>query len=380
MRGDKASTLRILGSILATVACSKAGSPIGNVPAELVLVACDTADPTQNWTLSPDGWGANNTIRNYNVAHNVHCVDVSQRKIDTPGQELTSHVCCGLAGNENACKDQDDNYNQQWWFESSSDVVDDPQIGRIRVSDKKRRAGLCLDAEKAAAGSPVSIEQCTSNRDETQLWTVSATGSGPLLQILAKDHATGQQQLCLHASNSTAPSPSSKPPSAAPAPAPSTGAYRGCELANTTSLPFCDSSLSMDERAADLVSRMTLDEKLKQLIGGIHAGITPGVPRLGVPPYQYHSEGLHGLRSTCDLEGQKPFYSTLFPQVTGMGATFNLTLVQDMATHMSDEARAINNILAGKPSPTLGGGLSYWGPTMVRANCNCNDVRMSRVS
>ena len=50
-----------------------------------------------------------------------------------------------------------------------------------------------------------------------------------------------------------------------------------------------------------------------------------------------------------------------------MAATFNMTLVAAMAGHMADEARAVNNVLNGKPNGDKGGGLNYWGPTMVRA-------------
>ena len=65
---------------------------------------------------------------------------------------------------------------------------------------------------------------------------------------------------------------------------------------------------------------MTVAEKVTQLIGGIGGGITPAVPSVGVPAYQYHSEGLHGLRDTCGLgKGATKLYSTMFPQV-GAGA------------------------------------------------------------
>lgn len=81
---------------------------------------------------------------------------------------------------------------------------------------------------------------------------------------------------------------------------------------------------------------MTLAEKLPQFIGGIGGGTTPPIPRLGVPKYQYHSEGptfhrkvivsaygghclsagLHGIRTTCNIgPGHSSLYSTLFPQV-----------------------------------------------------------------
>jgi hypothetical protein len=109
---------------------------------------------------------------------------------------------------------------------------------------------------------------------------------------------------------------------------------------------------------------MTVAEKVTQLIGGIGGGITPAVPSVGVPAYQYHSEGLHGLRDTCRLgKGDTTLYSTMFPQVTAMAATGNLSLVRAMASHMGDEARAVNNYMKGN-TVRLGGGLNYWGPTM----------------
>ena len=52
---------------------------------------------------------------------------------------------------------------------------------------------------------------------------------------------------------------------------------------------------------------------------GIGGGITPAIPSVQVPPYQYHNEGLHGIRDTCNLgRGGVKLYSTMFPQVTGM--------------------------------------------------------------
>jgi len=56
-------------------------------------------------------------------------------------------------------------------------------------------------------------------------------------------------------------------------------------------------------------------------------------------------------------------FSTLFPQVTAMAATGNLSLIKAMAAHMGDEARAVNNYMQGN-TVGKGGGLDYWGPTM----------------
>eukprot|EP00656_Telonema_subtile_P014739 TRINITY_DN17617_c0_g1_i1.p1 TRINITY_DN17617_c0_g1~~TRINITY_DN17617_c0_g1_i1.p1 ORF type:complete len:529 (-),score=105.74 TRINITY_DN17617_c0_g1_i1:56-1642(-) len=142
------------------------------------------------------------------------------------------------------------------------------------------------------------------------------------------------------------------------------GASVPCTSPNISSLPFCDPTLPTAQRVQDLLNRMTLQEKLPQLKGGIGGGITPAVPRLSIPEYQYHSEGLHGVRDTCKI-GPKgsPVYATMFPQVTAMAATGNMSLVKAMAAQMGDEARAMNNYLDGTVE-TKGGGLNYYGPTM----------------
>lgn len=97
------------------------------------------------------------------------------------------------------------------------------------------------------------------------------------------------------------------------------------------------------ERAADLVSRMTLQEKASQLGDSAAA-----IPRLGVNAYRYWSEGLHGVARSG--------YATSFPTGYGIAQTWNRELVQEMMTITSDEARAYNN--------EIGKGLSYWSPTI----------------
>ena len=151
-----------------------------------------------------------------------------------------------------------------------------------------------------------------------------------------------------------APTPAPPAPPPLP-PAPHvTPCYENSTLAR---LPYCSTSLQPEARARDLVARMTLDEKVRQLDhGGENA-----VPRLGVARYQYHSEGVHGVRTACkDMAGVN---TTLFPQVVGMAATGNLSLIRAMAAVMSTEARALNNLANGTVF-SQGAGLNYWGPTM----------------
>jgi len=111
----------------------------------------------------------------------------------------------------------------------------------------------------------------------------------------------------------------------------------------------------------DLVLRMTLNERFNQLGNGD----SNQVARLGVALYQYHSEGLHGVRTSCkDVSDRNlPYNTTEFPQVTGLAATGNMSLIRAMATVVANEARAVNNLADGEIF-SKGTGLNYWGPTM----------------
>jgi len=99
---------------------------------------------------------------------------------------------------------------------------------------------------------------------------------------------------------------------------------------------------SYKERVSDLISLMTLDEKIKQLTNQ-----SDSIPRLGVSKYNYWSEALHGV-----LTGG----ATSFPQVVALGATWDPDIVYRVASAISDEARVLN-IVDGK-------GLTYWSPTI----------------
>lgn len=109
-------------------------------------------------------------------------------------------------------------------------------------------------------------------------------------------------------------------------------------------LPYLDTSLSFEERAADLVSRMTLEEKVSQI--GYKAA---AIERLGVSAYDYWKEALHGVAR----QGQ----ATSFPAPLAMSNTWNRMLVYKLADITSTEARAKNNRY----------NLSYWSPTVNMA-------------
>ena len=101
----------------------------------------------------------------------------------------------------------------------------------------------------------------------------------------------------------------------------------GALAANAQTMPYQNVNLSAEERAKDLVSRMTLDEKVSMMMNE-----SPAIPRLGVKAYEWWNEALHGVGRSG--------LATVFPQCIGMAASFNDGLLQDVYTAVSDEARA----------------------------------------
>lgn len=98
-----------------------------------------------------------------------------------------------------------------------------------------------------------------------------------------------------------------------------------CDISNplTKSYAFCNLKLPIIERAKDIVSRLTLDEKLAQLVN-----TAPSIPRLGIPSYQWWSEALHGVANAgkgIRLNGTIKA-ATSFPQVILTAASFDSKL------------------------------------------------------
>ena len=86
--------------------------------------------------------------------------------------------------------------------------------------------------------------------------------------------------------------------------------------------PFRDTGLRPEERAANLVSRLTLEEKAAQL-----KDVAVAIPRLGVPAYNWWNEGLHGVARAGE--------ATVFPQAIGLAATWDEPLVHEVADVLS---------------------------------------------
>lgn len=116
-------------------------------------------------------------------------------------------------------------------------------------------------------------------------------------------------------------------------------------------LPYQDSSLSFEERAKDLVSRMTLEEKVSQMQNG-----AAPIDRLGVPFYDWWSEALHGIA--------RAGLATVFPQTIGMASSFDDQLIEEVFTATSDEARAKYVDFIKKGSRKRYQGLSVWTPNI----------------
>jgi beta-glucosidase len=116
-------------------------------------------------------------------------------------------------------------------------------------------------------------------------------------------------------------------------------------------LPYLDPSLPNQKRVDDLVSRMTVDEKVAQLIN-----TAPGIPRLNVPAYDYWSEGLHGIARSG--------YATLFPQAIGMASTWDEPLLHQISTVISTEARAKYNEAVRHDVHSIYYGLTIWSPNI----------------
>jgi len=115
--------------------------------------------------------------------------------------------------------------------------------------------------------------------------------------------------------------------------------------------PYLDTKLSPAERAHDLVSRMTLEEKATQLEDWATA-----IPRLGIPDYQTWNEALHGVA--------RAGYATVFPQAIGMAATWDPTMVHQMGTVISTEARAKYNQAQREGNHRIFYGLTFWSPNI----------------
>ncbi|MEC3992125.1 glycoside hydrolase family 3 C-terminal domain-containing protein [Actinacidiphila sp. DG2A-62] len=134
---------------------------------------------------------------------------------------------------------------------------------------------------------------------------------------------------------------------------------------------YLDTGYSFQERAADLVSRMSLDEKVQQL----RTNSAPAIPRLGVQQYTYWSEGQHGINTlfadTNPGSVTGGVHATSFPTNFAASMSWDDDLIYRETTAVSDEARGLlDKSLWGTGQNNLGpskddyGMLTYWAPTV----------------
>jgi beta-glucosidase len=117
-------------------------------------------------------------------------------------------------------------------------------------------------------------------------------------------------------------------------------------------MPYRDPNLPIEQRVTDLIARMTLEEKTSMM-----SNSTPGVPRLGIPKYDWWSEALHGVANAG--------YATVFPQAIGLAAMWDASLHRDIAHAIGIEGRAKFNGYAGTPlEGTWFRGLTFWSPNI----------------
>ena len=115
--------------------------------------------------------------------------------------------------------------------------------------------------------------------------------------------------------------------------------------------PFLNPELSIEDRVDDLISRMTVEEKIGQMMYN-----APAIERLGVPEYNWWNECLHGVARN----GR----ATVFPQAIGMAAAWDTEMMQRIGEAISDEARAKYNVFSANGHRERYQGLTFWTPNV----------------
>lgn len=118
-----------------------------------------------------------------------------------------------------------------------------------------------------------------------------------------------------------------------------------------STFPFQNPELALEQRVDDLVSRLSLPEKASQML---HE--SPAVERLGIPAYNWWNEGIHGVA--------RAGIATVFPQAIGLAATWNVPRMAEIASAISDEARAKHHEYVRHGDRGMYKGLTFWAPNV----------------
>ena len=119
----------------------------------------------------------------------------------------------------------------------------------------------------------------------------------------------------------------------------------------TNKFMYQDTNLPMEERVNFLVSQMTLEEKIGQMVY-----TAPAIERLGVPAYNWWNECLHGVA--------RAGYATVFPQSITIAGSWDKDLMHRVATVISDEARAKHHEMVRRGKRGIYQGLTFWSPNI----------------
>lgn len=122
-------------------------------------------------------------------------------------------------------------------------------------------------------------------------------------------------------------------------------------LVSAQEYPFQNPDLPLEQRLEDLIDRMTLEEKVGQLLNA-----TPAIERLGIPKYDWWNECLHGVARN----GR----ATIFPQAIGLAATWDTTLIRRIGDAIGNEGRAKYNLAVAHQSRERYQGLTFWSPNV----------------
>ena len=119
------------------------------------------------------------------------------------------------------------------------------------------------------------------------------------------------------------------------------------------SYPYMNPELPVEKRAEDLIRRMSLEEKVGQMMNN-----APAIDRLNIPAYNWWNECLHGVA--------RAGLATVFPQAIGLAATFDQEAMFRTAQIISDEARAKYNLSVSQNSKAIPQyyGLTFWTPNI----------------
>ncbi|NOU61771.1 glycoside hydrolase family 3 C-terminal domain-containing protein [Marinifilum caeruleilacunae] len=122
-------------------------------------------------------------------------------------------------------------------------------------------------------------------------------------------------------------------------------------FAQKVNFEWFNTSLTIEDRIEALIEAMTIEEKVSQLTDHSVA-----IPRLDIPEYNWWNECLHGVARN----GR----ATVFPQAIGLAATFDTELIEEVASAISDEARAKYNIAVKNDNRSRYAGLTFWTPNV----------------